>query len=386
MQFLLVLRQPKALFQKHNLHLLYKRVRRKPKPKISHVTLLPQCKNILKAQPRRALDLFSGTGAVARTLESLGWEVVTLDWNPKAQAQVVEDILRWDYTQYPPKFFDLIAAGVPCEEYSRAKTTAPRNFAKADSIVQRTLKVIKYFAPTLWWIENPRWGELRNRKLMDGVGYVDVDYCCFSDWGYKKPTRIWGSSQIASLEDKLCQKRNCPHVGENGQHKLRLGGNEMKVGTWLKGRMPENLVIYLVSAESSFGIRFLESQGNPSQVQPGMNPSSKILVVENQSQVQPGMNPSSKILVAEEPQRGVSSGRPTSVSQAGYTVVKETPTNRLLQGVSEGVQRRLSVGRSTSGSTHGQPVAKEPEEHQQNVFTGRSTSGFTGEHNTLEGF
>ena len=160
----------------------------------------------------------------------------------------------------------------------------------------------------------------------------------------------------------------------------------MKVGTWLKGRMPENLVIYLVSAESSFGIRFLESQGNPSQVQPGMNSSSKILVVENQSQAQPGMNRASTILVAEEPQRGVSSGRPTSVSQAGYTVVKETPTNRLLQGVSEGVQRRLSVGRSTSGSTHGQPVAKEPQEHQQNVFTGRSTSGFTGEHNSLEGF
>ena len=212
--------------------------------------------NIIKASPKRALDLFSGTGAVARTLESLGWEVVTLDWNPRAQAQIAEDILVWDVTKYPPKFFDLIAAGVPCEEYSRAKTTAPRNLALADSIVQRTLKIIRYFAPTMWWIENPRWGELRNRRILDGVGYVDVDYCCFSDWGYKKPTRIWGSPQIATLEDQLCQQSKCPHVGENGRHKLRLGGNEMKVGTWLKGRMPESLILFLLSSEPSFGVDF----------------------------------------------------------------------------------------------------------------------------------
>ena len=62
-------------------------------------------------------------------------------------------------------------------------------------------------------------------------------------------------SALARLEDKLCQKESCPHVGENGRHKLRLGGNEMKVGTWLKWRMPEKLVLYLLSSETSFGIQ-----------------------------------------------------------------------------------------------------------------------------------
>ena len=31
---------------------------------------------------------------------------------------------------------------------------------------------------------------------MKDIPFIDVDYCMFSDWGYQKPTRIWGSPAI----------------------------------------------------------------------------------------------------------------------------------------------------------------------------------------------
>ena len=34
-------------------------------------------------------------------------------------------------------------------------------------------------------------GLLKNQSFMNNLKFIDVDYCRFSDWGYKKPTRIW---------------------------------------------------------------------------------------------------------------------------------------------------------------------------------------------------
>ncbi len=59
---------------------------------------------------------------------------------------------------YPPHFFDLIVAGVPCQEYNRAKTVGEKNHKLADSLVRKTLEIIDYFDP-------PPTGGLRTPKL-----------------------------------------------------------------------------------------------------------------------------------------------------------------------------------------------------------------------------
>ena len=86
---------------------------------------------------------------------------------------------------------------------------------------------------------------------MDGIPYIDVDYCQFSDWGYKKPTRIWGSENLAFLGNFVCDGKNCSQLvyGENGylRHRERLGGNGMRYGTKQKWRVPEKLVFLLLS-------------------------------------------------------------------------------------------------------------------------------------------
>ena len=69
-----------------------------------------------------ALHLFCGTGSVGSQLKVHGFSVVSLDCQPSANADITTDVLVWDYKKdYKPGDFALIAAGVPCTEYSVAK-------------------------------------------------------------------------------------------------------------------------------------------------------------------------------------------------------------------------------------------------------------------------
>ena len=65
--------------------------------------------------PHRVLDLFSGGKSVAKVLQGKGFEVVTLDSDPRTDPTICVDILEWDYRSvYPPGHFFLIAASPPC--------------------------------------------------------------------------------------------------------------------------------------------------------------------------------------------------------------------------------------------------------------------------------
>ena len=124
-----------------------------------------------------------------------------------------------------------------------AKTTGPpRDLEKAGRLVTKTLEIIAFFLPKRWWLENPRWGLLKSRKIMENIPFVDVDYCQFSGWGYQKPTRIWCCEQIAQLKKVVCDKRTCLNidsaVGGTGRHRERLGGNSMGYTAKQKGRTP----------------------------------------------------------------------------------------------------------------------------------------------------
>ena len=79
-----------------------------------------------------------------------------------------------------------MACAPPCTEFSQAKTRGIRDLAYADSLVQKGLEIIKYLRPDTWFLENPQTGLLKRRPYMKGIPYVDVDYCHFANWGYKK--------------------------------------------------------------------------------------------------------------------------------------------------------------------------------------------------------
>ena len=86
----------------------------------------------------------------------MGYQVVSLDSDPKTNPDICEDIMEWKYQNLKPGELDVIFAAVPCTEYSMALTTRPRVLQKADEVVKRTLEVIQILKPKKWFIEYPR--------------------------------------------------------------------------------------------------------------------------------------------------------------------------------------------------------------------------------------
>ena len=60
-----------------------------------------------------------------------------------------------------------------------------------DKLVLKTLEIIDYFNPEYWFIENPATSKMKDRPFMKDKPFYLVDYCMYSDWGYRKRTRIW---------------------------------------------------------------------------------------------------------------------------------------------------------------------------------------------------
>ncbi len=80
----------------------------------------------------RVLDLFPGTGSVGRVFREEGFKVVSDDINPKFKPTIIADVLEWDYASaFPLGYYDVVFVFPPCEQFSRARTTKPRDLANA---------------------------------------------------------------------------------------------------------------------------------------------------------------------------------------------------------------------------------------------------------------
>lgn len=186
----------------------------------------------------KVLELFSGTGSVGKVCKELGYEVTSLDLKG---ANINTNILDWDYKQLPQDSFDMIWASPPCDTFSCLRKTWIGRKLKCHNgqvctaellqkdideiglpILRKTEEIIDYFKPKYWFIENPQTGRMKeyvNRP------FYDVDYCKYSDWGYKKRTRIW--TNIEHFEPKLC-KNDCGNIMEGcNKHKVNFGGNKL---------------------------------------------------------------------------------------------------------------------------------------------------------------
>lgn len=184
------------------------------------------------------LELFSGTGSFGKVAKELDYNVVSLDLILKADIQI--DIMKWDYKIYPKDSFDIIWASPPCTFYSKLQNTwigrtrkdgvlvtkewIEEKRKESDLIMKRTLDIINYFKPLIWFIENPE-SCLKDREIMKGIPYHTCDYCKYSDWGYRKRTNIWTNKE--NWNALKCNK-DCENMVEN-QHNKVLGNGYVMV-------------------------------------------------------------------------------------------------------------------------------------------------------------
>tara|TARA_R110002124_G_scaffold30630_3_gene105072 strand:+ start:2855 stop:3484 length:630 start_codon:yes stop_codon:yes gene_type:complete len=158
----------------------------------------------------RCLELFSGTGSIGKCCKELGIETLSIDIDGRADITI--SILDWDYKTYPKDSFDVIWASPPCASFSKlqdsrigrtmvnggifTRETQEENMKSiGDPLVKKALEIIAYFEPELWFMENPQTGKLKSREYMKSIPFYDVSYCMYSDWGYRKNTRIWTNKQ-----------------------------------------------------------------------------------------------------------------------------------------------------------------------------------------------
>jgi len=142
----------------------------------------------------KVLELFSGTGSISNYCErypDIYEPVISVDFDPQWNPTILTDIRKWNYSNYDQDTFDIIWASPPCTEFSRAKTVGVRDLQSANDIVATTLEIIDYMKPKIYFIENPATGLLCDMNYMSHLPYVDVDYCMYSTFGYRKRTRIY---------------------------------------------------------------------------------------------------------------------------------------------------------------------------------------------------
>jgi len=168
----------------------------------------------------KLLELFAGTGSIGRAFAEQGWEVTSLDIDPKSGADIVADFMEWDYSAYPEMHFDAVWASPVCTHYSIARTNAktPRDLEGSDRMVQRVLDLIGHLKPEVWAFENPRSGLLKDRAVVRGVPYKDVSYCAYG-YPYRKQTRIWTNSERWQPKPMCCKATPCT-VMEGGRHPM----------------------------------------------------------------------------------------------------------------------------------------------------------------------
>jgi len=168
----------------------------------------------------RLLSLFDGTGSICKPFREGGWDISSLDVDGRFNCTIQQDILQWDYSKEPTP--DIVFSGVPCTEYSQARTTGgPRNYALADSLVKRQWEIIKYFLEKnplmLYFIENPGYSLLWKRECAEEFRnlHIILDYCCYGS-PYRKRTRLATNSSF--IPRPLCNPKMCISCPDGKTH------------------------------------------------------------------------------------------------------------------------------------------------------------------------
>jgi|TARA_E500000305_G_scaffold33163_1_gene25153 site-specific DNA-cytosine methylase len=194
----------------------------------------------------KVLELFAGSRSFSKVAEEMGMETFTTDFKDFNKIDYVVDILDFVPMKVPFKP-DIIWASPPCTTFSIAscsthwtkdKKPKTEKCLKGIKIVETTLKIIDWFKPKYFFIENPR-GLLRKMDFMNSYNKATVTYCQYGD-SRMKPTDIW-TNNINWKPRPMCK---------NGMPCHESAPRGSKTGTQgLKGNYKRSIVPYKLCKE-----------------------------------------------------------------------------------------------------------------------------------------
>jgi hypothetical protein len=220
----------------------------------------------------RILELFAGTGSLGKCAREMGHTVVSLDISPKYSPDFVADVLEFDFSLWHRGYFDMIWASPPCDSYSIApnhifdKEQREKRCTEANAVTRRTLEVIQHLQPKHYIVENPATSLIWKQGIFDelpGVLYKKVSYCMYSDWGYRKNTKLATNidfvpkictgqcgyvRQIKDAQGKIRFLHESVAKQGVSQHTKGLGVQQTTHKRWELWRVPEKLIKDILTA------------------------------------------------------------------------------------------------------------------------------------------
>lgn len=161
----------------------------------------------------RVLDLFSGLKGWSEPWIENGHDVLTVDFDPRFDADIQKDILDIsveDLAYFRP---DVILASPPCEAFSVmniGKNWYHDHSPKSDAarlglrLLEHTIYIIDGLAPRWWIIENPV-GKMRKLSIMQRYDRVTITQCQYGKV-WMKPTDLWGGFPAAWVPRPPCKR------------------------------------------------------------------------------------------------------------------------------------------------------------------------------------
>lgn len=163
------------------------------------------------------IELFSGSGKMAKCFRAEGYETFTIDIDPYLDTDLTADIGDMCISEIPSKFRnpDVVWAGLDCTYFSQANTHngghfGPNGHPKTERAIEaldlliKTLDLIEILQPKFWFLENPGGnGAIKRIKIMKNYPSVEIYYC---QYGSKimKPTMIYGKFPSAWIPRVVC--------------------------------------------------------------------------------------------------------------------------------------------------------------------------------------
>lgn len=173
------------------------------------------------------VELFSGSAVLAKRMKSMGWDTLTIDKDPKMEADWVVDIMDIDPQDIADLNPTVIWAGVDCSCFSvltisrywnKDGTPKPENWGI--DLLKKTVEIFEVCQPQFGIIENPR-GMMRKQKILQEMNRYEICYCRYGD-DVMKPTDLFGMlpptfyPRMCFNGNKDCHHQKCGRGSSSG--------------------------------------------------------------------------------------------------------------------------------------------------------------------------